>query len=63
MKIIQSKTAIVLIQIFTVVESVTLTVWFDLLGFVPSGNELLAFTALFIGLDIEHLIAGVSNNV
>lgn len=59
-----------LIVVFTVVETVILTLWLDaifpanLLGFsVLAESPVVAIVVLFVGLLVEHLIAGVSGRV
>ncbi len=63
-----------LIRIFTLVETITLTIWIYLvlLGVnaaakgdlaAAAGYALLAIIELYIGLLIEHRIAGVSTKV
>lgn len=55
-----------LIGAFTVIETVILTLWLDALGIglgLLPDNQLLAAGILFVGLLVEHLIAGVAGKV
>ena len=55
-----------LIAVFTGVEVVVLTLWLDALGIglgLLPDNQLLAAGILFVGLLVEHLIAGVAGKV
>jgi hypothetical protein len=56
---------IVLILVFTIVETVTLTAWLILLG-IPINMTLgvagVAATVLFVGLLIEHAIAIIAGD-
>jgi uncharacterized membrane protein len=62
-----SKKALKLVIIFTVVETIVLTVW--LLILFPSllslgvGTQIKAALVLLVGLFIEHILAAVSNKV
>lgn len=62
-----SDEAIRQINVFTVIETVVLTVWLVIL--VPSlldlpiGQQAIAAVVLLVGLEIEHLTAGVSGKV
>ncbi len=56
---ILSRTALILITVFTAVETAVLTVWLVLVKPEPA----VAAVVLFIGLEVEHLLAGVSNKV
>ncbi|TLX93325.1 MAG: hypothetical protein E6K96_09545 [Thaumarchaeota archaeon] len=58
--------ALVLILLFSIIETVVLTYWLVLLGLPVSFSTTVGETAaifLFIGLLIEHLLAGISNKV
>jgi len=56
---------IVLIMVFTIIETVTLTAWLILLG-IPVNMTLgvagVAATVLFIGLLVEHAIAIIAGD-
>ena len=58
--------AIAVIVLFTLVETVVLTAWLALLG-IPINTGLAAGSAaaivLFLGLLLEHLLAGISNKL
>ncbi len=58
--------AIAVIVLFTAVETVVLTAWLALLG-IPVNTGLAAGGAaavvLFLGLLIEHVLAGISNKL
>ncbi len=56
---ILSRAALILITVFTAVETVVLTAWLILVKPEPVA----AAVVLFIGLEAEHLLAGVSNKV
>lgn len=61
-----SRAALGLIVSFTAIETLVLTLWLYLLG-IPINTGLLAglgaFVVLFVGLLVEHLLAGVSTQV
>ncbi len=58
--------AIAVIALFTVVETVVLSAWLALLG-IPINTGLaaggVAAVVLFLGLLLEHLLAGISNKL
>ena len=58
--------AIAVIVLFTVVETLVLTAWLALLG-IPINAGLAAGSAaaivLFLGLLLEHLLAGISTKL
>ncbi len=56
---ILSRAALILITVFTAVETVVLTAWLVLVKPEPA----VAAVVLFVGLEVEHLLAGVSNKV
>ncbi len=60
------KKAITVIVLFTIVETVVLSAWLALLG-IPINMGLVAGGAaaivLFLGLLLEHLLAGISNKL
>ncbi len=60
------KKAIAVIVLFTVVETVVLTAWLALLGIAISTGFAAGGAAaivLFLGLLLEHLLAGISNKL
>ena len=61
-----SRAAAVLIVLFSVVETVVLTIWLYLLNIIPLPSTTVGETAaifLFVGLIIEHFLAAASNKV
>lgn len=61
-----SRAAVVLIVVFSIVETVVLTIWLYLLNLIPLPSTTVGETAaifLFVGLIIEHLLAAISNKV
>jgi len=58
--------ALLVILIFTIVETITLSAWLVLLG-IPINTGAMAGVGaaivLFFGLLIEHILAGISNKV
>ena len=61
MKVLSAVQAL-LILVFTIVETVALTVWLIALGVVATGNQTTAAIVLFVGLFIEHTIAIIAGN-
>jgi len=61
-----SRGAAALIILFSIVETVILTVWLYLLNLIPAPSATVGATAaivLLVGLLIEHFLAAVSNKV
>ena len=61
-----SRGAAVLILLFSIVETVVLTIWLYLLNIIPVPSTTVGATAaifLLVGLIIEHFLAAVSNKV
>ena len=55
-----------LIILFSIVETVVLTIWLYLLNIIPLPSTTVGETAavfLFVGLVIEHFLAAASNKV
>ena len=55
-----------LIILFSIVETVVLTIWLYLLNLIPVPSTTVGATAaifLLVGLIIEHFLAAVSNKV
>ncbi|HZY93807.1 MAG TPA: hypothetical protein VFE98_02975 [Candidatus Bathyarchaeia archaeon] len=65
MKLLDRK-ALAVIVLFTIVETVALTAWLALLG-IPVTTGLAAGSAaalvLFLGLLLEHVLAGISTKL
>ena len=58
--------ALLIILVFTIIETVTLSAWLLLLG-IPITTGIMAgvgaAVVLFFGLLLEHILAGISNKV
>lgn len=53
-----SRKALILITVFTGVETTILTVWLAVID-----QPIIAALVLFLGLEIEHILAGISNKI